>query len=112
MTENGIDIIRLRDYQEEIINSFKANRFNILMASRQIGKCLYPSSQIIIQPTNEIILNSFIDFSKVSKVIDPISLEVSTIASELYFYFKSMRAPLTILDKIRRKCYIVVSDLS
>jgi len=38
MTENGIDIIRLRDYQEEIINSFKANRFNILMASRQIGK--------------------------------------------------------------------------
>jgi hypothetical protein len=38
MTENGIDIIRLRDYQEEIISSFKANRFNILMASRQIGK--------------------------------------------------------------------------
>jgi hypothetical protein len=40
MTENGIDIIRLRDYQEEIINSFKANRFNILMASRQIGKTI------------------------------------------------------------------------
>jgi len=38
MTENGIDIIELRDYQEEIIGSFKANRFNILMASRQIGK--------------------------------------------------------------------------
>lgn len=38
MTENGIDIISLRDYQEEIIGSFKANRFNILMASRQIGK--------------------------------------------------------------------------
>jgi len=38
MTENGIDVITLRDYQEEIINSFKANRFNILMASRQIGK--------------------------------------------------------------------------
>jgi hypothetical protein len=40
MTENGIDIISLRDYQEEIINSFKANRFNILMASRQIGKTI------------------------------------------------------------------------
>lgn len=38
MTENGVDIIQLRDYQEEIINSFKANRFNVLMASRQIGK--------------------------------------------------------------------------
>jgi len=38
MTENGIEVIELRDYQEEIISSFKANRFNILMASRQIGK--------------------------------------------------------------------------
>jgi len=40
MTENGIDIIQLRDYQEEIIDSFKANRFNVLMASRQIGKTI------------------------------------------------------------------------
>ena len=38
MTEEGIQQIKLRDYQEEIIRSFKDNRFNILMASRQIGK--------------------------------------------------------------------------
>jgi hypothetical protein len=38
MTEEGIQQITLRDYQEEIIRSFKENRFNILMASRQIGK--------------------------------------------------------------------------
>lgn len=38
MTEDGIQQITLRDYQEEIIRSFKDNRFNILMASRQIGK--------------------------------------------------------------------------
>jgi hypothetical protein len=38
MTEDGIQQITLRDYQEEIIRSFKDNRFNCLMASRQIGK--------------------------------------------------------------------------
>lgn len=38
MTEEGIITAPLRDYQEEIIRSFKDNRFNILMASRQIGK--------------------------------------------------------------------------
>jgi hypothetical protein len=38
MTEDGIQQITLRDYQEEIIKSFKDNRFNCLMASRQIGK--------------------------------------------------------------------------
>ena len=38
MTEEGIQQITLRDYQEEIIRAFKENRFNILMASRQIGK--------------------------------------------------------------------------
>jgi hypothetical protein len=38
MTEDGIQQITLRDYQEEIIRSFKNSRFNCLMASRQIGK--------------------------------------------------------------------------
>lgn len=38
MQESGIEQIKLRDYQEEIIKSFKNNRFNCLMASRQIGK--------------------------------------------------------------------------
>ena len=38
MTEEGIQQIILRDYQEEILSAFKKNRFNILDASRQIGK--------------------------------------------------------------------------
>ena len=41
-TNDGIQLIRdtpgLRDYQEEILESFKGNKFNILMASRQTGK--------------------------------------------------------------------------
>lgn len=38
MTEEGIRQIELRDYQSEILESFNNNRFNILDASRQIGK--------------------------------------------------------------------------
>lgn len=38
MTDDGVLQVELRDYQEEIIQAFKANRFNCLMASRQIGK--------------------------------------------------------------------------
>jgi hypothetical protein len=38
-TEDGsIDNILLRDYQEEILDNFVNYRFNILMASRQVGK--------------------------------------------------------------------------
>lgn len=38
MTEKGVQTVELHDYQKEIVNAFKNNRFNILMASRQVGK--------------------------------------------------------------------------
>lgn len=38
MTDDGVVQVELRDYQEEILQSFNKNRFNCLMASRQIGK--------------------------------------------------------------------------
>ena len=37
--DGSVGPITLRDYQEEILNNFVQNRFNILMASRQVGKC-------------------------------------------------------------------------
>lgn len=40
-TEDGsIGSIKLRDYQKEILDNFVTNRFNILMASRQVGKTI------------------------------------------------------------------------
>lgn len=38
MTEDGVQTVILHDYQREIVHHFKDNRFNILMASRQVGK--------------------------------------------------------------------------
>lgn len=43
-TEDGsINNIKLRDYQEEIMDNFVNSRFNILMASRQVGKTISAS---------------------------------------------------------------------
>jgi len=40
MTDNGIQRIKLRDYQVDMLRQFAANRFNITLASRQIGKTI------------------------------------------------------------------------
>ena len=47
--DGSVGPITLRDYQEEILNNFVQNRFNILMASRQVGKTV--SSAIFILHT-------------------------------------------------------------
>ena len=104
MTEDGIQQITLRDYQEEIIRSFKNNRFNCLMASRQIGKCLFPSTLIIIQANDDNVFNDFIRFAK-GLIISKNERLIETRASELYFYLKNQRNKLTTLDKIRRILY-------
>jgi hypothetical protein len=41
-------IIKLRDYQYEILEMFDENKFNILMASRQIGKCMEHTTPLVI----------------------------------------------------------------
>jgi len=104
MQEQGIEQIRLRDYQEEIIKSFKDNRFSCLMASRQIGKCLFPSTLIIIQANDDNVFNDFIRFAK-GLIISKNERLIETRASELYFYLKNQRNKLTTLDKIRRILY-------
>lgn len=47
--DGSVGSIQLRDYQKEILDNFVNNRFNILMASRQVGKTV--SSAIFILHT-------------------------------------------------------------
>lgn len=49
MTDDGLQTISLRDYQDELLNTFVANRFNVCLASRQIGKCFAFYSDIYIK---------------------------------------------------------------
>ncbi len=44
--DRGKEIIKLRPYQKRMINSFQNNRFNIALASRQTGKCVFSNNII------------------------------------------------------------------
>jgi len=46
MTDTGLDYIRLRDYQGSVLREYQANRFNIFLAPRQVGKSI--TSSIIL----------------------------------------------------------------
>lgn len=53
-SEDGtVKPIKLRDYQKEILDNFVNKRFNILMASRQVGKCVGFNTEIEITHNNE-----------------------------------------------------------
>lgn len=75
--------IRLRDYQGDILDSFVNNRFNILMASRQIGKCNDLITRVLAYDTST---NT--------------SIEVPLY--ELYYGYKKNK---TIYDKVKYSLY-------
>ena len=77
-------IIPLRDYQKEILDNFFNNRFNILMASRQTGKCFSFNAIIRLEENGEIF-----------------EMRVG----KLYYYTLSKLRKLTLLEKVKIKLY-------
>ena len=49
VTDDGVMNVKMRDYQENMLHKFQKNRFNILLASRQIGKCVDYNTNITIR---------------------------------------------------------------
>jgi len=47
MTDEGLNYIKLRDYQTSVLREYQANRFNIFLAPRQVGKSI-TSSVILV----------------------------------------------------------------
>ena len=43
MTDEGVQQVKLRDYQKKMLRDFQHNRFNIVLASRQMGKTVTAS---------------------------------------------------------------------
>ena len=52
MTDEGIRQIQLRPYQETMLDSFQDNRFVVMLASRQIGKCHLYSTKITLKDSS------------------------------------------------------------
>lgn len=40
MTDDGLQYIRLRDYQQSVLREYQVNRFNVFLAPRQVGKSI------------------------------------------------------------------------
>jgi hypothetical protein len=83
--------IKLRDYQKDIIKLFDDNRYSILMASRQIGKCISPDTIVHVIdnknitheiPIYEIYYNSLKEYGKIT-FLDTIKLYLYRIYSLL-----------------------------
>lgn len=47
--DGSLGKMTLRDYQKDILNMYNQQRFSILLASRQVGKCLSMSTLVKIQ---------------------------------------------------------------
>lgn len=82
--------ITLRDYQQNIIKLFNDNRYSILMASRQTGKCISFNTLVNIKDKN-----------KIGEI--PIGL--------LYYNELKKERKLTILEKIKIFLYKIISKL-
>ena len=50
MTDDGLQYIRLRDYQVSVIKEYQANRFNVFLAPRQVGKSRFSGMHRNLEP--------------------------------------------------------------
>jgi hypothetical protein len=90
-TEDGsINNIKLREYQKQILDNFMNSRFNILMASRQVGKCFS--------------FNTIISIEK-----DGIQYDIRF--GKFYYLMISKERKLTILERIKIKLYDYLYEL-
>jgi|AntRauTorckE6833_2_1112554.scaffolds.fasta_scaffold49240_2 hypothetical protein len=51
MTDKGYVNVKLRDYQKDMLRNYQDHRFNITLASRQIGKCLTFNTLVDVSST-------------------------------------------------------------
>lgn len=87
-TEDGsVQNIKLRDYQKDVLNLYTKNRFSILCASRQIGKC-------------------FSFNTIVSLKIDEIEFDVRI--GKLYYDLVSKERKLTFSEKMKIFFYDII----
>lgn len=88
-TEDGsIKNISLRDYQKDILDLYDENRFSILCASRQIGKCLIFNTLVNVTLTNGL-----------------------TIEIPLYKLFYQAKKKKAFLDRIKYSIYWLIDKL-
>lgn len=82
MTDEGVQQIKLRPYQRDMLKNFQDNRYIIMLASRQIGKCALYNTKICIYDTKK---EGYFNMS----------------LGNLYFMSLKQQRKLTLLEKIK-----------
>lgn len=89
MTDKGYVNVQLRDYQKEMLRNYQKHRFNVTLASRQIGKCL-----------------TFNTLVKTTSTKGLSKKEVNIPLFEIYFQRKKeIEGKLSFLDELKWKLY-------
>jgi hypothetical protein len=91
LEDGTIGQMKLRDYQKDIIKLYTENRYSILMASRQIGKCLIFNTLINIKD----------EYGKIYKVN----------LGKIYYENIAKYRKLTFLEKIKIFLYNILEKL-
>jgi len=93
LEDGSVGKMYLRDYQKDILDLYNNNRFSILCASRQVGKCYIFDTQLLI-------------YDYLNKQFNLIS------AGEFYFEQLSKHRKLTFLEKIKKKLMAAYTTLT
>lgn len=85
MTDNGIQKVKLREYQKKLLKDFQHNRFNVVLASRQMGKCAFHNTRIDIK--------------------DPQGNTKTITIGELFYIILKERRPLKVTEWLKWKLW-------
>ena len=91
LEDGSIGQMKLRDYQKDIIKLYTENRYSILMASRQSGKCSEFNSVLTLKDSNGLIFKINI--------------------GKLYYQTLSKQRKLTIIEKTKMFLYNILEKL-
>lgn len=92
LEDGSVGQMHLRDYQKDIIKLYTENKYSILMASRQVGKC-------------------FSYLTRVSEVLEDGTILIKCVGTLYYDEIKKFRK-LTIYEKIKLKLYNFIDFIS
>lgn len=87
MTDDGVKKIKLRSYQEDMLDSFQDNRFVVMLASRQIGKTVTSSIFIAWYVTFHSDRNVLVVANKLATTNEIVD-KIKTILKNLPYFMK------------------------
>lgn len=92
LEDGSVGQMKLRDYQKDIIKLYSDNRYSILMASRQVGKCIDYTSTLTVMD-------------------DPTGYVYKINIGKLYYQTLAKHRKLTFLEKVKLFLYKILEKI-